>query len=148
MAQRTSDRPIGGRGPWTWNLPALNAGESWTLDLRNMEYEGVPRYFRRFLPLDAAQVGNVNDTEPVRVTFNERYSDVVYPNTVDSYDDEGIVHVRVTNAGSAGISAGKVDVTLELTPYDGDDRARSNARESPLASVVEKFTGLPLGGGR
>jgi hypothetical protein len=141
-------KAIDGRGPWVFDVPELTAGESWVLDLRNREFRNQPRYFRRFLPLDSAQVTNLNDTAAVEVEYNGLYQDVVPPNVVEGYSETGITGVRIRNLdASATIAAGDVRVTLEKTPFDADDAARADAERSAVSKVVENLTGLPLGGG-
>lgn len=147
MKTNNNKRMLNGAGPWSFDVPELAPGESFDLDLRNMEFNGERRYFRKFLPMDTAQVTNLSADAAVRVTINGQFSDVVPPNVVEGYEDQTITHVRIENlSGSATISAGDVVLTLERTPYNADDRARDEASKPPAAGVIKKFTGLDVGG--
>jgi hypothetical protein len=140
---KNTNRPIDGRGPWLFDVPELSPGESWFLDLRNKRYNNQPRYFRRFLPLDAGEVVNLDDTATVEVEYNGLYRRVIPPNVAKSFDEAGITGVSITNtSGSATIAAGGVRVELEKTPYDDADEARANARKSPGRRLVEGVTGV------
>lgn len=147
--RRLERDPLEGAGPFRFRPDDdLGPGETYTIPLREAERNGRKGYYRRFLPMDQAQITNQSDSSPLDVTYNGVHEQFIVPNAVETFDDAGIRSVAVRNAGSTAIAADEVTVELVSTPYDADDRARDRARRGPVASVVEKFTGLSpnLGG--
>lgn len=122
---------LSGAGPWTFELDkALDPGESWILDFRNMTYNGRPRWFTKYLPLDDLQVTNSDTGNPVGVGINDAYESRVLPNAVETFPDEGIANLRITNKGGSTIAAGDVVVEVAKSAYDADDRAREQKGQS------------------
>lgn len=132
------DKTLGGAGPWTFESPALAAGESWTVNLKTHE---KGRY-RQYLPMDEVLAKNYDVDNRITLTVNGVYSADIDPNGKDSYGEVGIRSFRLTNDGSTGIEAGDVTVSVKSDPFDADDQARAEASRGPVRRVVEKFTGL------
>lgn len=144
---------VTGAGPWSFDpsdqgLSTLGAGDRWRIDLRNMEYNGQPRYFNRYLPLDDALITNRDDSNPVRVVYNDQYTTHVEPNQSRGFDRVGITVIDVINVGGTAIDADNLLAEVSVTGVTADTEARQNAQQGPVSRVVEKFTGLRLGGRR
>lgn len=138
-----TERSTEGAGPWVFEVPALAAGETWYLDLPNMKYNKTKRYFSKYLPLDQSQVSN-ESTETVDVEYNGVFTQRVLSNQIETFDNAGVRTVLVENKGSQGIAAGEVAVELVKEPYNADKAARERKERSPVADVIEKFTGVGL----
>lgn len=132
-----------GVGPVLFDIPALAAGESHHIDLRNVERNGRKGWFRPHLPMDALQVTN-QSAQPVRLDLNNEFSDIVVSNAVETYEDQQAEYITVTNDGSSATNDGEITVSVERTPYDADDRARDRRRQGPVSQVIENFTGIGL----
>lgn len=138
---------IDAKGPWLFELPELQAGESWSADFRNREKNGRKAGYKPFLPFDYAQVTNQDVDNNVRVSFNGAiYEDLVVSNSIESYDDIGVSDVTIYNAGSTAISAGDVVLAVGLDAYDADEAARERKKSGPVSQVVEHLTGLSTNG--
>lgn len=135
-------RTIGGAGPWQFEPDAdLAPGESYVLNFRDEE---KGRY-RKWLPFDVAQVTNLDGSNAVTVTYNGIYEDTVVPSATETFSQQAVTKVRVTNAGGTTISKSDLKVSVKKEPYGADERARDQARQGPAAQLVQKFTGLSLG---
>lgn len=130
-------------GPIRYELPSLDVGETWRLDLRNRERNGRKGWFRPYLPMDYVQVTNQSDQQ-LSVGVNNTYEDIVVANAVESYDEIGAEYLEVTNEGSATINANDITVVVEKTAYDADDRAREEKMKGNGRNIVERFTGIQL----
>lgn len=126
-----------GAGPWTFESDeALDPGQSWILDFRNMEYNGRRRWFKQYLPLDDLQVTNADTGNSVGVEINNSYESRVLPNAVETFEDEGIVNVVVRNKGGSTIAVGDLVVEVSKSAYTADDEARERASRSAVEDVV------------
>lgn len=126
----TSDQ-LSGKGPWTFELDAaLDPGKSWVLDFRNMTYNGRPRWFTPYLPLDDLQVTNADSSNSVAVEINDTYETRVLPNAVETFPEEGISNLRIVNKGGSTIAAGDLVAEVSKSAYDADDRAREEKSQS------------------
>lgn len=130
-------------GPVLIDVPALNTGEQFHINLRQRTRNGRTGWWRPYLPIDFMQVTNPT-TETLTVTTNNEFRDIVVSKSTESYEDMSIEYVTVQNSGSASIAADEVTVALEKTPYDADDRARDERNRSKAAALVENLTGIPL----
>lgn len=131
MSKRSISEERGtGAGPWLFdNDSALPAGGSMYLDFPNMEYQGTKRFFVKHMPFDEAQITNADTGNPLRVTYNGLYEDIVVPNAVESFGNQGVTTIRVVNAGTTSIDAGDVSVAVKKEPYGADDMAREERTE-------------------
>lgn len=133
------------RGPWTLsNENDLAAGDNIHWDLKDMTYNGRKAYFRRFLPLDEAQITNLDDSNGIVVTINDAFETYIPPNSVEPITEGAIERLTVTNDGGTAIAAGSIKIELVKSAYDSDDAARDNARQGPVSAIVENYTGLRL----
>jgi len=130
-------------GPIRIDAPELAPGEKFSLDFRNRKRNGMPGWYREYLPLDYLQVSNASP-ENLEVRIDDRFNDRVVPNAVETYADQNFTRVRVVNEGGAKVSEGAVTVTVAKTPYDADDRARESRQQGQLSRVVENLTGIRL----
>lgn len=152
MSKLTDNSPAEGAGPFKFEAPELAPGESYTVDLREVERNGKKRALARYVPFDVATVANGSNSARVEGLFNGIYDTSVFPNTTESFDRQGVAEVTVRNESSTDtIDAG--DVTIEVTrePHGADDAALERKRQGPIASVVSGVTGIDLGslgGGR
>lgn len=135
-------RTIGGAGPWQF-VPEtdLAPGESYVLNFRDEE---KGRY-KKWLPFDVAQVTNLDGSNAVTVTYNGIFEDTVVPNASETFSQQSVTKVRLTNAGSTTITADDLRVSVKKEPYGADDHARAQAQQGPAAQMIQKFTGLSLG---
>ena len=141
---------MAGAGPWEFTPDSdLAPGESFTLDCRNLKFRKTKGYFKKYMPLDEAQITNLSDSAAVGVEYNGVFNNFVVPNAIETFDKAGITRITVTNresAGGATIAADEVVIEVVKNPYDADQAARDRQRRGPLGDVIEKFTGLSLGG--
>jgi len=143
MRDNNSDASLESRGPWSFDNPEIQPGDSWRLDFRQKTYNGRKRYFKPFLPLDEAQVTNRNSGQSVDVTFNADYRIGVEPNAVESFSEQGVTYLSVAvPAGGTTVAAGDLSVAVATTAYDADDAAREDVRQDPVSEVVEEVTGV------
>ena len=139
-----SKNPTETIGPITIDIPALAAGDSHTINLRQRERNGRKGWFRPYLPMDSLQLTNQSAVD-LEVSVNGTFSDLVVSNAVESYDDAGVVSLTVTNlSGSTSTSGGEVTAAVSRTPYDADDAAREQLGRSQASQIIEKFTGVQL----
>lgn len=148
--KRRDAQRIEGGGPWQFDSPALDPDEAWTLDFRNMTYNGQTGWFRRWLPLSYAQITNLDAGNALTVEYNGQFQDFVVPNAVESFDNQGITRLSVRNEGADAIAAGDVKVSVGREPYGADDAARERARGGPvwspkqaIADLIPGFRGGP-----
>lgn len=135
-------RTIGGGGPWQFAPESdLAPGESYVLNFREEE----KGRFKKWMPFDVAQITNLDGSNAVTVTYNGIYGDTVVPNASETFSQQSVTKVRVTNAGGTTISKDDLKISVKTDPYGADERAREQARQPPVAQVVERFTGLSLG---
>lgn len=129
-----------GVGPYQFSLPALGAGETYILDLREREkgkYVSLsPAGF------DAVEVSNLDPSNSLRVLINEANVMTVPANSVQGLSQEGMYRFEVTNHGATEISADAVTIEIQKEPYGADAAARGDLTESPLRGVIRHFTGL------
>lgn len=146
MRTNINSDELSSKGPWKFDAPELAPGESYTVDLRNMEFNGQKGWFRKYLPLDDMQVTNSDNTAFVSININGVYDDGIPPNVAETYEDKGITKFTVQNeSGSATIAAGDLSVTLEKNAYSANDRAREQARRGVVDQLTEKFLGVTPG---
>lgn len=145
----TQDEQLRGAGPWSLDVPALDAQESEPYDLRTLVFNGKRGFFRDYTPLDGLRVVNQSSSEPLEVLVNGRYTVYVPPNTVQSPDDVGVSRLRLTNTGSQAIADGEIVCELATTGYGADDAARESQRKPWVQRAADDLIpgGLP-GGGR
>jgi len=124
----TRDEVLEGGGPWTFEAPTLDPGESYYIDFRNVKFNGQKGWFRKWLPLDYAQITNLDTGNAVEVTYNSRFSDFVVPNAIETFDNQGITKVRVRNSGGSTIAADDVKIAVGKDPYDADNAAREQRK--------------------
>lgn len=131
-------QPLGGAGPYTWDLPALDPGDKWRLDLEAAE-KGK---YREYVPFDSLLVKNYDVDNRIRLEINGEADLDVDPSGKDTYEQTPIRLITVTNQGGTTISAGDVTVTVKLEPYGANEKAREEKAEPPIRGVIQKFTGL------
>jgi len=128
---------LSGAGPWTFESDeALDPGQTWVLDFRNMEYNGRKRWFKRYLPLDDLQVTNADTGNSIGIEINNSYESRIPANSVETFDDEGIVNVVVRNKGGSTIAVGDVVIEVAKSAYGADDEARERASRSAVEEAV------------
>lgn len=143
---RQNNEQLGAKGPWVFELPELQPGETFTKKLRNAEYNGQKGWFKKYLPIETAQVTNLDDTSPIRVVFNGTYPDDIPPNVSETYEQIGVASFEVTNrSDSAVISADDVTVTLLKEAYGADEAARQSAQKGVVQKVSENLFGVGPG---
>lgn len=126
-----------GGGPWQFTIDsALSPNDPYLLDFRNMEFNKTKGYFKKWLPLDVAQITNQSPDHALRVTYNGIYESTVVPNAVETYGDQGITSIEVVNIGSADIAADNVTIEVKKEPYDADKAARERKNAPPLVNVA------------
>lgn len=129
---------IEAEGPFTFESPALSAGEAWHLRLKRRD---KGRY-KRHLPFDEILVKNYDTDNRVDAEINGIYNLDIDPGGKDSDDTIGVSRLVLTNEGSTSISAGDVTVTLKNKPYDADERAREMKQRGPVEGIVKKTLGI------
>lgn len=128
-----------GGGPWVFrNETALASGDHFLLDFRNMKYKGQKGWFKKWLPLDIAQINNRDTGNALSVTYNGIYPAEVLPNSSETYDNQGITRVRVENIGSSSIDADTVTVEVKKEPYGADKAARERKENPWLENAVNE----------
>lgn len=136
------NRTIGGGGPWQFEPDTdLAPGESFVLNFREEE----KGRFKKWMPFDVAQITNLDGSNAVTVTYNGIFTDTVVPNASETFSQQQVASIRLTNAGGTTISATDLKVSVKTEPYGADERAREQATQPPVAQMVERFTGLSLG---
>lgn len=153
MSELTDNSVVEGAGPFLFDTPQLDPGESWNLNLRDREYAGKKRGLTRYIPFDVLSVSNTDPNASVLVEVNGQYEFGVFANTTESFNRQGVASVTVTNRSATDtIDAGNVEVELTREPFGADDEARQSAKQSPIVNSIEGVTGLDmsglLGGGR
>lgn len=144
----TKDERVRGGGPWQFTGPALDPGDSWVLDFRNMEHNGTKGYFKKWMPFDVAQVTNPSN-EYVEAHYNGQFTDTVVPNAVETFEDQAVTYVRIhalaSNTGT--IAEGDIRVSVKKEPYGADDAARENREKPWLQRAADEIVpgGLPGG---
>jgi len=137
------NKQLHGAGPFEYRLDELQPGETEIYDFRNIVHNGSKGGLKKYLPFDSAQVTNLS-TERLGITTNEQFNDIVVPNAVETYENQGVVRMSITNEGSTAIASGDIVLTVEKSPYDADDRARDSRQRGQVSRIVEKFTGVQL----
>ena len=126
-----------GAGPWTFENPeALDPGETWVIDFRNMEYNGRKRWFQQYLPLDDLQVTNADTGNSIAVEINNEYESRIPANSVETFNDEGFVNLVVRNKGGSTIATGDIVLEASKSAYDVDDEARERKNRSVAEDVL------------
>jgi hypothetical protein len=147
MSELTDNSVVDGAGPFRFTSPELAPGESWNADLREREFNGKKRGLQRYLPFNSIGVTNGSGTAGLGVTINGQYEFGVLPNSVETFDKQGVSAVRVVNeSATETIPAGAVEVEVVAEPYDADDAARRDAKRSPIVNSIEGVTGIDVGG--
>jgi len=149
----TDNTPVEGAGPFLFQAPELAPGESFHVDLENVEFNGRKRALRKYVPFDEAAITNDANDAAVLSTYNGQYDSKVRANTAKSFDRQGVSSVEVTNiSGSATIPADAVTVEVVKEPYGADEAALEGKKQHPVSSIVQGVTGVNpsdlLGGGR
>lgn len=129
---------VSGAGPWTFESPALDPDEPWSIDLESWEKGKI----RRHMPADEMLVKNYDPDSRIDVVINGTSRVDVDPNGKDSYDETKIRLFKVVNRGGTVIDAGDVTLTLRKDPYDADEAARERKQTPPLQRVVKSKLGL------
>lgn len=134
--------PETGGGPWTFTPGALGPGEPYVLNLREIEWNGRPGYFRPWLPLSSISVTNSTADIPLELEVNNQFSAAIAPNTVETFDRVGITRVEITNLSDTGSTA-EGDIQLELLrdPWDSDDKALAERQEPRGAKAIKQLLG-------
>jgi hypothetical protein len=125
------DTDLDGAGPFQFESPALDTGESWLLNFKNAD---KGRY-KEYLPFDVIRVVN-ESAEPLDLTVNGVYDTRVVANSITTWEEVGTRSVAVANAGSASINATAVRVEAQSEPFGADDKARESRAESWVESAV------------
>jgi len=151
----TDNTPAEGAGPYLFDAPELAPGETFRIDLRNVELNGKKRALRQYVPFDNVSFTNAADASNVLATYNGQYDSKVIANTVESFSRQGIAEIEVMNlSGSNTIPAGEITVEVTKEPYGADDAARASRNRGPVSEIFENFTGTApenlfnLGGNR
>jgi hypothetical protein len=137
----TDNTPAEGAGPFLFEAPELASGESYRIDLRNVEVNGKKRALRRYVPFDSVSVSNASEASAVLVTYNGQYDTRIFPNTTESFSRQGVAEVVVTNTSSTTIDAEDITVEVLREPYGADDAARDKRKRGPVSEIFENFTG-------
>jgi hypothetical protein len=129
-----------GAGPFTFEPPALDPGESWRIDLEKTD---KGRYFR-YVPFDVVLVKNYDSSNRIDVQINGRTNAAVDidPNGKDSYGEVPIRTLRVINRGTGTIAEGDVTLSVKRDPFDADDAARVEADRGPIERIIRNNIGL------
>lgn len=136
-----------GGGPWEFASPELSPGETWRINLRNRRFNGTNGWFRKWLPLDFAQINN-NNQVTLSLILNNEHSDTVLPTTTEAYDSYEYHTLAVTNESSGTtLAAGAVTLVLAKQAYGADQRAREQASRPWLQRAMDDLIpgGLPGG---
>jgi len=144
MPQRNIDTTEGG-GPWTIpddDLPTLQPGETFRIDLRRLEYRNRKRYFQPWLPVDNVVIKNFDTSSRLSVRYNGQYDAVVEPNAVDSFSSAGVVSILITNDGAGAIESGDIVVQVSVDAYSADQAARDRKDRHPLENIARNLVGL------
>lgn len=148
----TDNDPRNGAGPFLFEVRPLAAGERWSANLRDREYNGRKRGLKRFLPFDTVSVTNGSATATVRLVINGQYEAAVPPNTTEAFGQTSVSQVEVVNQSDTATAAGEVTVEAVKEPYDEGDAARRDARQGVVSQLAENFVGVTpgdlFGGGR
>lgn len=141
------EKQIDGAGPWLLRpadegIDPVEPGETVLFDLERMTFNGRDRYFFDWLPIDEVLVKNLDDTDPVSVVYNSRYSAYVEQNAADSFSETGVNKIAVTNEGGGDIPSENIVVQLKKNPYDADQQALEDKKRGPVASIVKNKLGL------
>jgi len=153
MSELTDNSVVEGAGPFLFQTDELAPGERYTLDLREVEYQGSKRGLKRYTPFDVLSVSNTDTSASVLVTVNGQYEFGVFANTTEAFDRQGVSSVTVTNRSDTDtIPAGNVEIEVTREPFGADDEARRSAKTGPIVGTIEGVTGVDvsgfLGGGR
>jgi hypothetical protein len=141
--------PAEGVGPYRTGeefdeVPALAVGEFYRLNLRRYENG-------RYVALSPAGYDSVtvvnNSGQALAIRVNDGAGSYTVPgNVTKSFGITGTYSVEVENIGTDALSnPGEAIIELQKEPLGADEKARRDARQSTLGSVVENFTGLPVG---
>lgn len=145
MSKLSDASPDLGAGPFLFKSEALAPGESFTVDLRTEERNGTKRGYKKYVPFDVVSVTNATTDAPIEMEINGQYPATVLPSTVESFDDQGVAEISITNTSStATIPAGDATIEVVKEPYDGDDAARERRSKGVVSQMVEHFTGVDL----
>lgn len=146
--KRLQDRKADGAGPWKIDPDSdLSTGESVYYDFTELEYRGKKRHFRKYLPLSFAQISN-ESSEPLLVTYNGIFEDSVLPNSVESFDEQGIMSVEIKNVGSNNVAKEDISLTVKKDAYGADERAREQKSKPWIERALDDFIPGGIPGGR
>lgn len=128
------DRDLNGAGPFEFEPPALDPGDSQQYDFRKLE---KGRY-RRWLPFDVVNFVN-ESVERVEVEINGVYNTRVPGNQVRAWNETGVNRVRLWNRGGATIASGDFAVEVQAEPFGADEQARRNAEGNWLNKAANSI---------
>jgi len=145
MSKLSDASPELGAGPFLFTAGELAPGESFTVDFRTAERNGKKRGYRKYVPFDVVTVTNGTTDAPIEMEINGQYPATVLPSTVESFDDQGVAEISITNASStATIPEGVATIEAVKEPYDGDDAARARRDRGVVRQMAEHFTGVDI----
>jgi hypothetical protein len=133
--------PTHGVGPYEFQVPDLDPGDTHIIDLREKEENGTKGYYTVLSEAgyDVVEIGN-QTSQRLTATLNEVNNYPVFSNSVRGIDHEGTYRIEVKNNGTG--TASNVTVTIEQSGYNSDQQAKDERSKSPFAKVINHFTGL------
>lgn len=133
--------PTHGVGPYEFEVPSLDPGDSYRLDLREYEENGTRGYYTVLSEAgyDEIEIGN-QTSHRLSAEINDVNHYPVFPDTVRGIKHDGTYVVTVTNNGTG--TASDIVITIEQTGYDTDTQAKERRTEGPARKLIRKFTGL------
>lgn len=134
-------KPVEGAGPFLFDVGTLAAGETFRLNLRGHEENGIRGYYVAISEAgyDVLEVENPSG-ERLTVTINETADYPVSPNNTKEVTMEGIYDVHLENIGAN--AADDLRLSVLQTGHGADEAAREAKREPPIRGVIRKFTGI------
>lgn len=137
---------IDGAGPYRLSLDeSLAPGDTkrFPLNDRHFTDRGTKGFHARRVPYDAVLMKNLSTDVTLQFEFNRRFEAVVQPNAADSFEEQGVTYVEVTNvSGSNTIDPDEVVIQIKKEPYDADDAARAGRKRSNLQNMLRGTLGL------
>lgn len=139
---------VDGAGPFRLPLDeSLEPGETERFPLNDRHYpapgRGTKGFHARRVPYDAVLIKNLSTDVTLRFEFNRRYEAVVQPNASDTFEEQGVTYVEVTNvSGTNSIDPDEVVIQVKKEPYDADDSARAGRKRSTLQNMIRGTLGL------
>lgn len=121
-----------GKGPFTFSVDQIlsPSDSGYTLNLNDLSREGKEGYYRPYLPMDFAEVTNLDPDNPVSVHFNNQDEGFVVPNSTETFTEQTFTNIRVENIGGTNIAADDIKIQVELTSYGADAQAQDRANTS------------------